>query len=84
MKIFTTYWNESGKAGQRSFPTLAGAKDFAQTKARAEDSSPASVWEFTSDGNAAEALAAAHDKAAWWDRKRYRGTALKNGSWTTR
>lgn len=84
MKVYTAVWNENGKAGQKSFVTLTTARDFAEAKVRSEDCSPVAVWEYTMDCSPAEALATAHDRAQWWSAKKYRGCALKNGSWTTR
>jgi len=84
VKVFTAHWEENGKAGRRSFAQKKDAVSFAQEKARSADCGPVAVWVYENDAAAAQLLAAAHDRSDWWRTRKYTGTALKNGSWTTR
>ena len=85
MNIWTTQWNENGKAGQRSFAQKKWAIDFAVEKVKAPECGAISLWRLASASSThASLLAQSHDRDAWWDSKTYEGTILKSGQLTRR
>jgi len=86
MNIWTTQWNENGKAGQRSFAQKKLAVDFAVEKVKSPDCGAIGLWRLNADPKHTHAslLAQSHDRDAWWDTKTYEGTILKSGQLTRR
>lgn len=84
MKLFTAHWEENGKAGRRSFARKADAVGFAKEKVQAADCSSVSIWSYSTTASAAGCLIVAHDRGDWWEDRKYEGTVLKSGAWTTR
>jgi hypothetical protein len=70
MKLFTTEHTVNGRAVVKAFKTAMLATDYAKQAVLNDDASAVTIWQYTTDLPALDALCCCIEKSEWWTERR--------------